>query len=248
MNDRLIKKLKLLKQSKHRKVKNQFIAEGKRLVREAINSSNTVDLLFCTKTFYEKNKNDWRGFLEVGSMMIEKITDSQFKSISSTSTPSGIAALCNIPRSPDIDFKVREWIYLDKIRDPGNLGTILRSALWFGFKNIILSSKSVDPYNPKAIRSGMGSHFGLNLYQNIILNDFIKTHQIVSGSTCGEDISGFKLPERYVLVLGNEAHGISKNIEPLIQKSVSIKRLGEGESLNLSSAASILMYSLTRKR
>ena len=248
MNNRLIKKLKLLKQSKHRRVKNQFIVEGKRLVGEAINYGSAVDSLFCTKTFYEKNKNDWQGFLEVGSTMIEKITDSQFKSISSTSTPSGIAALCNIPRSTYIDFKVRQWIYLDKIRDPGNLGTILRSALWFGFKNIILSSGSVDPYNPKAIRSGMGSHFGLNLYQNIRLNDFIKTHLIVSGSTCGEDISGFKVPDKYVLVLGNEAHGISKNLEPLIQKDVSVKRLGEGESLNLSSAASILMYSFTRKK
>ena len=248
MNDRLIKRLKLLKQSKHRKVKNQFVAEGKRLVGEAINYSGTVDALFCTQTFYNKNVNSWQGFLRADNSMIKVITDSQFKSISSTSTPSGIAALCNIPRRPYIDFKVREWIYLDKIRDPGNLGTILRSALWFGFKNIILSSESVDPYNPKAIRSGMGSHFGLNLYQNIRLNDFIKTHLIVSGSTCGEDISDFKLPERYVLVLGNEAHGISKKIEPLIQKSVSIKKLGEGESLNLSSAASILMYSLTRKK
>ena len=143
---------------------------------------------------------------------------------------------------------MNEWIFLDKVRDPGNLGTILRSALWFGFKNIILSSKSVDPYNPKAIRSGMGSHFGLNLYQNVRLNDFIKTHLIISGSTFGEDISVFKLHERYVLVLGNQAHGISKNIESLIQKSVSIKRLGKGESLNLSSAASILMYSFTRKK
>ena len=248
MNDRLIKRLKLLKQSKHRKVNNQFIAEGKRLVGEAINYGNVVDSLFCTKTFYNKKVNSWQGFLRVDNSMIKVITVSQFKSISSTSTPSGIAALCNIPKIPYIDFKVREWIYLDKIRDPRNLGTILRSALWFGFKNIILSSKSVDPYNPKAIRSGMGSHFGLNLYQNIRINDFIKTHLIVSGSTCGEDISGFKLPERYVLVLGNEAHGISKNIEPFIQKSVSIKRLGEGESLNLSSAASILMYSLTRKK
>ena len=248
MNDRLIKELKLLKQSKYRKIKNQFVAEGKRLVEEAINCGNTVDLLFCTQTFYNKNKNNWQEFLKVDSKMIQIITDSQFKKISSTSTPSGIGALCNIPRSPSIDYKVRKWIYLDKIRDPGNLGTILRSALWFGFKNIILSSKSVDPYNPKAIRSGMGSHFGLNLYQNIRLNDFIETHLIVSGSTCGEDISVFKLPEKYVLVLGNEAHGISKNIVPLIQKSVSIKRLGEGESLNLSSAASILMYSLTRKK
>ena len=248
MNDRLIKELQLLKQSKYRKIKNQFVAEGKRLVEEAINCGNTVDLLFCTQTFYNKNKSNWQEFLKVDSKMIQIITDSQFKKISSTSTPSGIAALCNIPQSHNIDFRVNEWIFLDKVRDPGNLGTILRSALWFGFKNIILSSESVDPYNPKAIRSGMGSHFGLNLYQNIRLNDFIKTHLIVSGSTCGEDISGFTLPKRYVLVLGNEAHGISKNIEPLIQKSVSIKRLGEGESLNLSSAASILMYSLTRKK
>ena len=217
------------------------------MVGEAINYGSTVDSLFCTQTFYNKNVNNWQGFLRVDNSMIKVITDSQFKSVSSTSTPSGIAALCNMPRSPYIDFKAREWIYLDKIRDPGNLGTILRSALWFGFKNIILSSKSVDPYNPKAIRSGMGSHFGLNLYQNIRLDDFTKTHFIISGSTRGESISNFKLPEKYVLVLGNEAHGISKGIEPLIQKSVSIKRLGRGESLNLSSAASILMYALTKK-
>ena len=248
MDDRLIKQLKLLKQSKHRKVKKQFIAEGRRLVGEAINYKSTVDFLFCTQTFYSKNKSSWQGFAKVDSQGIKIITDSQFKMISSTSTPSGIAALCSIPQSHNVDFRVNEWIFLDRVRDPGNLGTILRSALWFGFKNIILSSKSVDPYNPKAIRSGMGSHFGLNLYQNVRLNDFIKTHLIVSGSTCGEDISAFKLPEKYVLVLGNEAHGISKNIEPLIQKSVSIKRLGKGESLNLSSAASILMYSFTRKK
>ena len=248
MDDRLIKQLKLLKQSKHRKIKKQFIAEGKRLVGEAINYKNTVDFLFCTQTFYSKNKSSWQGFAKADSPGIKIITDSQFKVISSTSTPSGIAALCNIPQSHNVDFRVNEWIFLDRVRDPGNLGTILRSALWFGFKNIILSSNSVDPYNPKAIRSGMGSHFGLNLYQNVRLNDFIKTHLIISGSTYGEDVSVFKLPEKYVLVLGNEAHGISKSIEPLIQKSVSIKRLGKGESLNLSSAASILMYSFTRKK
>ena len=200
----------MLKHSKYRKIKKQFVAEGRRLVGEAINYRSTVDSLFCTQTFYSKNKSSWQGFAKVDSKRIKIITDSQFKKISSTSTPSGIAALCSIPRSPYINFKVRKWIYLDKIRDPGNLGTILRSALWFGFKNIILSSKSVDPYNPKVIRSGMGSHFGLNLYQNIRLNDFTKTHLIVSGSTCGEDISGFKLPERYVLVLGMKPMGFQR--------------------------------------
>ena len=133
MNDRSIKELQLLKQSKHRKTKKQFIAEGKRLVEEAINYSSTVELIFCTQTFYNKNKNDWQGFPKVKNTMIQIITDSQFKRISSTSTPSGIAALCNVPKNRYIDFKESEWIYLDNIRDPGNLGTILRSALWFGF-------------------------------------------------------------------------------------------------------------------
>ena len=158
MNDRLIKELKLLKQSKYRKIKNQFVAEGKRLVKEAMNCRNTVDLLFSTQTFYNKNKNDWQGFLEAGSTKIEIITDSQFKRISSTSTPSGIGALCNIPKSPISILKYVNgyiWIKLE-IRKPRNN---IRSALWFGFKNIILSSESVDPYNPKAIRSVMGSHF-----------------------------------------------------------------------------------------
>ena len=247
MNNHSIKELQLLKQSKYRKIKNKFIAEGKRLVGEAIHYSNSIESIYCTKTFYSKNKNDWQALLKIRNDIIQVVTDSQFKKISSTSTPSGIAALCKIAKNNHIDFEEPKWIYLDKIRDPGNLGTILRTALWFGFKNIILSYKSVDPYNPKTIRSGMGSHFGLNLYQNTKLNDFVKTHTIISGATSGESISDFKSPEKYVLVLGNEAHGISKNIEPFIQKSVSIKRIGEGESLNLSSAASILMYALTRK-
>ena len=105
----------MLKQSKHRKSK-QFVAEGKRLVGEAINYGSTVDSLFCTQTFYNKNVNSWQGFLRVDNSMIKVITDSQFKSISSTSTPSGIAALCNIPRIPYIDFKVRNgyiWIKLE---------------------------------------------------------------------------------------------------------------------------------------
>ena len=124
MNDRLIKQLKLLKQSKHRKIKKQFIAEGKRLVGEAINYKSAVDLLFCTQTFYTKNKSSWHDFANVDSQRIKIITDSQFKMISSTSTPSGIAALCNIPQSHDIDFRVNEWIFLDKVRDPGNLSLI----------------------------------------------------------------------------------------------------------------------------
>ena len=245
MNNRSIRELQLLKQSRHRKSKKKFIAEGKRLVSEALDLSSSVESIFYTKSFYKKNQSDWENFMKIDSSLVHIISDLQFKKISSTSTPSGIAALCRIIEIKKINFEEPLWIYLDKISDPGNLGTIMRTASWFGIKNIVLSYGSVDPYNPKTIRAGMGAHFDLNIYQNIELNEFIKTHSIISGSNKGENISNFKFPEKYVLVLGSEAHGISKNIEKLVQQTITIKKLGKGESLNLASAASILMYALT---
>ena len=245
MNNRSIRELQLLKQSRYRKSKKKFIAEGKRLVSEALDLSSSVESIFYTKSFYKKNQSDWENFMKIDSSLVHIISDLQFKKISSTSTPSGIAALCRIIEIKKINFEEPLWIYLDKISDPGNLGTIMRTASWFGIKNIVLSYGSVDPYNPKTIRAGMGAHFDLNIYQNIELNEFIKTHSIISGSNKGENISNFEFPEKYVLVLGSEAHGISKNIEKLVQKTITIKKLGKGESLNLASAASILMYALT---
>ena len=245
MNNRSIRELQLLKQSRHRKSKKKFIAEGKRLVGEALELSSSVESIFYTKSFYKKNQSGWENFMKIDSSLIHIISDLQFKKISSTSTPSGIAALCRMIEIEKIDFEEPLWIYLDKVSDPGNLGTIMRTASWFGIKNIVLSYGSVDPYNPKTIRAGMGAHFDLNIYQNIELNEFIKTHSIISGSNKGENISNFEFPEKYVLVLGSEAHGISKNIEKLVQQTITIKKLGKGESLNLASAASILMYALT---
>tara|TARA_X000001036_G_scaffold131624_1_gene124546 strand:+ start:96 stop:842 length:747 start_codon:yes stop_codon:yes gene_type:complete len=245
MNNQSIKELQLLKQSKHRKNKNQFIAEGKRMVGDALDLSSSVESIFCTDNFYKKNQSDWKGFGNIDNSLIHIISDAKFKKISSTSTPSGIAALCRIIKCNDVNLGEPIWIYLDKISDPGNLGTIMRTSSWFGIKNIILSAGSVDPYNPKTVRAGMGAHFGVNIYQNVELNKFVNTHTIISGSKDGKNISNFKFPKKSVLVLGNEAHGISKDIERLIQQTLTIKKIGIGESLNLASAASILMYALT---
>ena len=248
MNNQSIKNLQLLKHSKHRKSKNQFIAEGKRMVGDALDLSSSVELIFCTEDFYKKNQSDWKGFANIDSALIHIISDVKFKKISSTSTPSGVAALCRMIKSTNVNLKDPIWIYLDKISDPGNLGTIMRTASWFGIKNIILSAGSVDPYNPKTIRAGMGAHFGVNIHQNVELSKFVNTHTIISGSKGGKNISDFKFPKKSVFVLGNEAHGISKDIERLIQETLTIKRLGTGESLNLACAASILMYALTNNR
>ena len=100
----------------------------------------------------------------------------EMKKICSTKPPSGIAAICMIPKQNVVDLNENKWLYLDRISDPGNLGSILRSASWFGFKNIALSPKSVDPYNSKTVRSAMGAHFAINLYREVELNQFFETH------------------------------------------------------------------------
>ena len=135
---------------------------------------------------------------------------------------------------------------MDKIRDPGNLGSILRSASWFGIKNIAISNDSVDVYNPKTIRSGMGAHFGLRLYIDVELDIFKKTHMIIGANKNGVDLKNFQFPNKFVLVLGNEAHGISIVNKEKIENFITIKKFGRGESLNISSAATVLMYEITK--
>lgn len=246
MNNQTIKDLQLLKQAKHRKNQNRYIAEGKRLIETALDWSSSVESIFCTEKFYVKNKNNWRGFVGVDNLMINILTESQFKKISSTSTPSGIAAKCSIIEQSTPNLNQSHWIYLDRISDPGNLGTILRTASWFGIDNIALSPESVDPYNPKTIRAGMGAHFSLNIHRDIKLGQFVKTHSIIAGSKEGDDVSKFKFPDKYVLVLGNEAHGISRETEEIVQHQITIKKIGQCESLNLASAASVIMYVITK--
>ena len=138
-------------------------------------------------------------------------------------------------------------IYLDKISDPGNMGTLIRSCEWFGIKNIALSPKCADPYNPKSIRAAMGAHFGVTIHINTDLSIFKKTHRIIAADLSGENASNYEFPNKCVLVLGSEAHGISKKNLDHIEDFIFINKLGTGNSLNVSTAGSILIYLLMSK-
>ena len=246
MNTKSIKELKSLRHRKYRNIHGKFLIEGKRLIKSAMDWSTSIESIFCTKKFFKNNK-DWEGFTIKYDSIIKYVSERQIEDISLTKTPSGIAATCKIIHEKKIDYlKQSKWIYLDKIRDPGNLGSILRSAFWFGIKNIALSDSSVDAYNPKTIRSGMGAHFGLKLYRDIELDVFKKTHMLIGATKNGLDIRKFNFPNKFILVLGNEAHGISLKNQKKIENFVTIKKLGEGESLNISSAAAVLMYELNK--
>ena len=145
--------------------------------------------------------------------------------------------------SPNVNH--HKWLYLYQVSDPGNMGTLFRSAAWFGFTHIALSPDCVDPFNPKVVRAGMGAHFGLSIHANIELNLFADSHTLIGADHRGNDVSDFKSPEKFVLILGSEAHGLSKDIQGILDQTISIEKIGFGESLNVAVAGAILMEKLS---
>ena len=235
-----------LKHTKYRKVYNKFLIEGKRIIESALVRNANIDIIFCSDDFLKENKSWVQKHLKKNATIkiIEKKT---LLKISNTKSPQEILAVCDIPKQNPIKLTMDKWIYLDKISDPGNMGTLIRSCEWFGIKNIALSPKCADPYNPKSIRAAMGAHFGLTIHTNTNLSIFKKTHRIIAADLRGENASTYEFPNKCVLVLGSEAHGISYQNLVYIKDFIFINKLGSGNSLNVSTAGSILIYLLMNK-
>ncbi len=211
-----IKLIKSLAFKKYRKIHKSFIIEGKRLVSEAIQSNTIIKQVYITDEFVSKRQhNSLMDLIAENGIITTAINEKEMSSICDTITPSGILALCQLPDISEIDVNNSEnWLYLDEIQDPGNLGTLLRTADWFGVTNIALSENCVDAFNTKVLRGGMGSQFRLNLFENVSLASFNKSvHTIIGAFQKGESIHHVdtKTVMPWVLVIGNEAHGITKN-------------------------------------
>mgnify|MGYP001192627258 CR=1 FL=1 len=235
-----------LRHAKHRKVYNKFLIEGKRIVESALVCNANIDIIFCSDDFLKENKPWVQKHLKKDAT-IKTIEKKTLLKISNTKSPQEILAVCDIPKQNPIKLTMNKWIYLDKISDPGNMGTLIRSCAWFGIKNIALSPKCADPYNPKSIRAAMGAHFVVTIHANTDLSIFKNTHKIIAADLKGENASSYKFPNKCVLVLGSEAHGISKQNLDHIEDFIFINKLGSGNSLNVSTAGSILIYLLMNK-
>jgi len=242
MNTNKIKQIQSLKHQKYREKYGQFIIEGKRLIQSALESEIKISLIFYTDIFFDSNK-PW--FKSINELNLTNVSQNIFQKISTTKSPSGIGAICELPKYKIPNIKNDHWVYLDKVSDPGNMGSLIRSAEWFGLNCIALSPGCVDPYNPKVLRSGMGAHFNVEIHNNISLDEFFNTHLIIAGDIKGEDISKFEFPKKSVVVLGNEAHGHSNQNQQYITNYVTINKIGAGESLNVSAAGAIIFHHLT---
>lgn len=241
-----IKKLTNLKQKKYRQKYNKFLVEGVRLLEEAL-AMGTVETLYYTNDLsFSRRKKLLVKEANKKNILIKKINDKVLKKISNTVSNQGVVGVALIPEDRSTKFE-DNWIYLDQIHDPGNLGTIIRTADWFGVRNLALSHSSADPYNPKVVRSGMGAHFRLTIRTSCDL-DKIKSagYIILAADTRGEPIQTFSLPRElnWCLVMGSEAVGISEKNKGMVDNSISIPGCGNSDSLNVGVATGILLNHL----
>lgn len=231
-NNDFIKSIKKLNEKKYRDNTNTFLVEGEHLVLEAI-KNNLVKYVIVRSDFD----------FDYDNKII--VTDKVLKYISNLNTPSGIMAVCNKPESSELGSRI---IVLDNIQDPGNLGTIIRSAVAFNFDTIVISNDSVDVYNSKVIRATQGMLFNVNIVVTDItsfLND-IKTEYRIIGTDVvgGKSVSDFKNLKKFAIIVGNEGQGISLDTKKLCSDFVYIPMNQDCESLNVGVAASIIMYEL----
>ena len=232
-----IKFVKSLQKKKFRLESKCFVVESSKNVNEILNSNYKVQQIYATKNWIEKhNIRD--------DVSINQVNQNELQRISSLKTASDVLAVVYIPlEKSDFDFSGIN-IVLDDVKDPGNLGTIIRICDWFGVKNIYCSQETVDVYNPKVVQSTMGSITRVDvIYTNIrrMIQEVDINVEVYGAVMDGDDINQIKVKKNSLIVLGNESNGISKEIKGIISERITINKIGEAESLNVASSAAIIL-------
>ena len=236
----LEKRIKSLYTKKGRLKNNSFIIEGKRSLLTAIHNRVIIKNIVLSKDFIKKNKN----LTPYNKHKTSVVDDKYFGQLSQVDSPSGILAEAAIPLQSKLNLGF-PMVYLDQISDPGNLGTIIRTCDWFGIKQIGISPNSVEFYNPKVVRSSMGSHFNMKFLGTPNSEDLNKFNLIGADFNKGKNINDISYPKNWALVMGSEASGLSKTMNKKISSYVKIERFGKGESLNIGVAMGIVLHRFT---
>ena len=243
-----IKYLKSLSIKKFREAEQKVLLEGYRIISESIKSSLRFEHIWINENL--KLNKDIKILLDIikeQNISFNFESEKKIKSISNTKNTQGVLALVNIKDFYNNQIITDKVVILDQISDPGNLGTIIRTCVWFNIKTLILTENSVDVFNSKCLRSGMGGHFYLNNCMYLSNNEIVKflksnNYFIYCADSNGEPFIKEKNLEKWALIIGSESHGINKELK--IGKVVSVPGNGEIESLNVSVATGILLNNL----
>ena len=238
-----IKQIASLRQQKFRKELGLFVVEGRKMVDELLHSHFETVNLFATEAFL----NDHPAFVEA-----EIVSEMQMEQMSGQDTPPGILAIVRIPEQKEIKASSRFMLALDGIANPGNMGTLIRTAEWFGITDVVCSPDCVELWNPKTVQATMGSLFRMQVWKADLpsfLREASSKGKAVYGALLeGENLFEMREKPEGVIIIGSESHGIRADVLPCITRPVTIPRVGGSltESLNAAVAGGIIMAEITR--
>lgn len=238
-----LKYIKSLQLKKYRKIENSFIVEGGKSVMELLNSDFTIRTLFATEVFLNSQKQ----LLNTKNIQISVVSEQDLADAGSYKTNNAAIAIAQMKENKSIEGDEGLTLVLDDIRDPGNLGTIMRIADWYGISGIVCSLECADQYNPKVIAASMGSFTRVNFFytdlqQYLSSSSLPKYGAYLEGQTvheCAFDGNG-------LLVMGNESNGISPDLEKFIDFKINIPGFGQAESLNVAIATAVICDNFRR--
>ncbi|MCD6013551.1 MAG: tRNA/rRNA methyltransferase (SpoU) [Flavipsychrobacter sp.] len=232
------KHIRSLTQQKFRNEYKEFIAEGEKIAAEWLKTNEPIKMILATE--------EWADF---NSRLIERHPEAQvhilkargFASLTAMQSPNGVILVLPIPQPREVPVSNEWYLALDDIQDPGNMGTILRIADWFGIKHVVCSPSSVDVYNPKVVQSAMGAHLRTCIYESD-LESFLSATTLpkYAATLDGENVYNMQRQDAGILIIGNESRGISEIIKSLATKKITIPRKGGAESLNAGVSTGIM--------
>lgn len=251
-----IKEIIKLKEKKYRK--ERFIVEGIKMVKEAILENANIDLIVMREDMlqYEDNINQKNNQfdIDVSNYKTIEVTEKIFSELTDVETPQGILAVIKKPQqNQEIDMSANYILALDGVQDPGNLGTILRTADSANLKQIIVTKNTVDSYSPKVVRSTMGSIYRIKVIEvDNLVETMKKLNQngfetVTTALSTDKSIYDINYNKK-VVIIGNEANGVSKEVQDASNYKVKIPMLGKTESLNASIATGIMIYEYVRQQ
>ena len=253
-DNEIIKNIRKLKEKKFRDANNEYLIEGIKLIKEAVEEKAKIKLIVVCEESIEDGDIDQKLLYEIAKYDCIYVNKKVFSILTDVQNPQGILAVIEKKNNEEnINYKEDIIVVLDGIQDPGNLGTILRTIDSVGLSQVIVSKETADSYNPKVVRSTMGAIFRVNVIESEDLLQTLKNlkkHKYKIMATSLETNNSIYDVEynKKVIVIGNEANGVSKNVLEYADEKIKIPMLGKTESLNASVATSIILYEYVRRK
>lgn len=239
-----VKFIKTLHQKKYRNLEQKFFVEGGKSVLEVLNSDFEIATLLATDSFFESNHK----ILKNSPLEILMVTQKQLESVGQFQSNDSALAIVKMKTNQYFEKTEEDLVIaLDDVRDPGNLGTIIRIADWYGIQHLLFSEQTAEFYNPKVIQASMGSFTRVKFFYGDLKSIFKKWDCPIYGAYLnGSDIHEMIKPEKGILLMGNESKGISEELEPFVTKKLTIPGFGKAESLNVAIATAIFCDNFKR--